>query len=410
MAGIPGWALALGALNEAPKVAGNWVNLFKNVQDLRGDSNANDALKQLEQFKTSDEVAGYQPDGYLDPATRLKINELRRSRTDELLKREASPIQSEASRISRIAAVDPTVGSPEGLRDFAERPEFWTGGTDTGAIPGAKKSGPTSAGNPYVSQAVQQFAGDAANKLNAFRATGGDRMAVAQVATNKDLAAGLDNAAQSAERFNKMDRTAAEDVAKNRLNQFIAEYPLQPTVDSWNGLVAGIRNIPGVDPAVVTSTLKDMADRNNAPVGRLAQFVKNGPNSTRSEVATNMFGEPIANTKTVSSNNPSDRELGLVGGGDGDTGTVDVSWVGPDGTAQAATIPRSELPGLKSSLQAQGVKKLSTVDGKKPSRTETLIAEPKGKKSWRDSRPVGSAAPVASSGGFTYKNGKLVPN
>jgi hypothetical protein len=55
------------------------------------------------------------------------------------------------------------------------------------------------------------------------------------------------------------------------------------------------------------------------------------------------------------------------------------------------------------------VKELNTVDGKKASRTETLVKPEKGKRSILGDRPGGAPAAKAT-GGFTYVNGKLVPN
>lgn len=126
--------------------------------------------------------------------------------------------------------------------------------------------------------------------------------------------------------------------------------------------------------------------------------VGNGPNSTIKKVPVNFLGEVIEGVSATASDNPSDRERGITGGGGGDPsgGMVAVSWVGPDGTPQSASIPRRELSTLKSSLKAQGVKELNTVDGKLASRTEVLVKPEKGKKSgWGgEQRPGG--APAAS--------------
>ena len=410
---MPGWAVGLGALMKAPEVTNDWVGLYNNINSLRDDSNASEAMQKLSQFRSSSDLAGFQPEGYMRPATRSTLEKLRREKLATLRAQEASPVQAEASRLTRIADNDPYVGGEEGRRDFAERPEFWLGARDTGVMPGAEKGEVVTAdgSNPYVASTVQQFGTGNQNILDTFRAGSGDRMALARLSQNKEVSDNFKNATAGVENLDKVDRNARTDAANNKLNTLRATYDLKRTLESRNGFVKAANLIENIDPKLVQSVIKELDDANAAPTGEvLEQFVKNGPNSTRSKVSLDWRGVPVENTRVTSSNNPSDRELGLVPAKDsGEGGQLDVSWIGPDGTAQASRIPRTQLPALKAQLQSQGIKEIDTVDGKRGSKRETLIKPAKGKKGLSLQAPAGAAAPVAK-GGFTYVNGKLVAN
>lgn len=407
---IPAWALGVGALMKTPEVASDWMGLFDKVNAIRDEGNANTALEQLRKLSTTGEAESYQPSGYLRPDTRLKLEKLRAERLDALRNQEAAPFQAAAARLNR----DPEFrNDPEALQEFARRPEFWLDAPNSGVIQGAKRGAmPATAtgANPRIAEVLQSFGGGNQNVLDAFRASSGDRMAAAHIAGNKDLASSFKDASAGVENYEKLSQADRLTEARSRAGQFIADYPLERNVESWNGLVEGLRTIPDLPQAEVNAILQDMAARNTSPVGTLNQRVSNGPNSTTSEVEMDMFGRPVSNTRITSTNNPSDRELGLTGG-EGDGGVLDVSWVGPDGkTAQSARIPRNELPALKAQLQAQGVKTIDTVDGKRPSKRETLI-KPVGKaKGIAAYAPTGGApvAPATSGGGYVYSGGKLV--
>ena len=391
---MPGWAIGLGAALKAPEVANDYMGLFKNVQAMRDEANASEELQRIQQFKTPEEARSYRTDSYLSPTSRQTLEKLRAEKLDALLKEGA------AAPLSKIQdlQMDPRFRDPESVAEISRNPAEAVFGRET-------------VSNPYVSQGIEKFQAANLSKLDRFSAAKGDRWAGAGL--GKDDANAFKDVAAAQKDYAGMDEKAAATLAENALNGIVANYPLQRTTESWNGLVEKLRKVPNLDPKLIDATLTAIAGRNQAPAGApLTQFVKNGPNSTRSTVNVDMFGEPIAATRVVSSNNPSDRELGITGGGGGDSsgGMVSVSWVGPDGTPQSASVPRGELSTLKSSLKAQGVKELNTVDGKKPSRTEILTKPEKGKRSILGDRPGGGAPAAKATGGFTYVNGKLVPN
>jgi len=406
---MPGWALAAGGLLEAPKVANNYMDLFKNVNAMRDEANASDALQSINRFRTPEEAQAFQPDGYLSPSTRQALEKFRAEKLDTLLR------QGAAAPVAQIRDLqtDPRFRDAESVAEIVKNPAEAVFGQNapaaTGFSPGATKGSTTAAGgNPYVAQGLQEFQTGNLGKLDRFRAAQGDRWAGAGL--GKEEANAFKDVATGQKDYQKMGQDSAESKAEQDLNQFIATNEMPRTIEGWNAFWDKARKIPNLPAKLLTEQQAAMQSRNQSPVGApLQQFVKNGPNSTRSEVRVDMFGEPVAATRVVSSNNPSDRELGLIPSSTGD-GMVDVSWNGPDGTPQSASIPRGELPTLKASLKAQGVKELSTVDGKKASRTETLIKPEKGKRSILGDRPGGGAPAAKAAGGFTYVNGKLVAN
>lgn len=405
MASINGFQLGLGALLKGPEIIRDW-------NSIRNDYNAREALGALGQFSSSREARDFDPAavGYLDPNTLMKINDLRADKVDSLLRREAAPVQAESTNLLNMARVDPFVGSEEGRRDFAERPEFWLRGSNTGAVTGAKGTTPESAGNPYESQALQQFARENANVLNAFRASEGDRMAGANIATDKDLAGGFHNVQQGASGYSKTEADAAARISDKNLAGYYANTPYDPRQHAtW--MEGAARTGASVDE--IQKLSKHLMDRNSGIVAEYRDVVvQQGPNTTRERVAFNAYGQPIPGQSTQSTNNPSDRELGIgIGGGGGDNARVDVSWIA-DGIANSASVRRSDLPAFKKSLEAQGVTEVSTIDGKRASRTERLIKEQKRSRRERFAPPGAAATPtpVATGGGYTYMGGKLVKN
>lgn len=347
------------------------LNALQNYNDQRA------GTEDIARFAADPASFKFDPSRYEDPTRLAKMQEYFKGQTDLLNRQAAAPVAATAASYLR----DPEFRQdPEALQEFARRPEFWLGATDTGSVPGVKKG--TSVGsNPYVSDTISQFASTAQNAATAMGAAKGNPADLAWLATNKDQAAGFDNAQQGAERINKqgnVDRTVA---ANDALNQYIANTPLDRDIESWNKFVTGARLIPGIDPQHLDAALKGIADRNRTPVKQMEMTVGNGPNSTKKLVWVDMFGDPVQGASVQSTNNPSDRELGLVGGGAGD-GMVDVSWV-VNGQANSAKVRREDLPGFKASLQAQGVTEIDTIDGpKRASRRETLIKPAKGKKAW----------------------------
>ena len=389
---IPGWALGLGTVLKAPEVANNYMDLFKNVNAMRDESNASDELQRIQQFRTTDEAAGYAPgDGYLSPASRQTLEKLRAEKLNSLLR------QGSAAPLAQIRELqnDPRFRDAESVAEITRNPAQAVFGQDapavTGYAPGDTKGTVTAAGgNPYVAQGLAEFQTGNLGKLDRFRAASGDRWAGAGL--GKEEANAFKDVATGQKDYAGMDEKGRESKAEQALNDYIATNEIPRTIEGWNAFWDKARKIPNLPAKLLTDQQSAIASRNNAPVGApLTQFVKNGQNSTRSTVSVDMFGEPIAATRAVSSNNPSDRELGITGDS-AEGGTLEVSWIGPDGTPQSAVVPRGEIATLKSSLKAQGVKEINTVDGKKASRTETLIKPEKGKRSILGDRPGGAPA------------------
>lgn len=387
--GIPGWALGLGAVLKAPEVANDYMGLFKNIQSMRDESNTGDALQRINQFKTPEEAYAYQPDGYISPTSRQALEKLRADKLDVLLR------QGAAAPLAKVRdlQMDPRFQDQASVEEINKNPTEAVFGQNVpavgGYVPGREKGNITAAPgvNPYVAQGINEYQQGMQNKLDRFRAAGGDRWAGAGM--GKEEANAFKDVATGQKDYRKMDQDSAE----QDLNQFIANNEMPRTIEGWNAFWDKARKIPNLPAKLLTEQQAAMQSRNQSPVGApLTSFVQNGPNSTRSQVSVDMFGEPIAATRTTSTNNPSDREQGLTGDG-GHGGTLDVSWIGPDGTPQSAAVPRGELATLKSSLKAQGVKEISTVDGKRASRTETLIPKEKGR---RGLTLAGGAAPAAA--------------
>lgn len=407
---MPGWAIGLGAALEAPKVANNYMDLFKSVNAMRDSSNASDEMKRLEALTTSGDAGGALTDQYYSPATRQALEKMRADKLQSLLRGEA------AGSIGKINDIrnDPRFQDPEVLREVLKDPMSAIFGQSAPAMGGyipAEKGGTPVAepgSNPYISAELQRFQTDSENRLNRFGASQGDRWAGSGL--GKEEANAFKDVATGQKDYANMDDKARESKAEQDLNQFIANNEMPQNIEGWNAFWDKARKIPNLPAKLLTEQQAAMESRNTAPVGDpLVQTIRNGPNSTTSSVRLDMFRRPLANTRVVSSNNPSDREMGLTGGESTSNGTLDVSWIGPDGTPQSASIPRSELPTLKSSLKAQGIKEVNTVDGKRTSRTEVLIKPEKGRRSILGDRPGGAPAAKAT-GGFTYVNGKLVAN
>jgi hypothetical protein len=272
-------------------------------------------------------------------------------------------------------------------------------GYTQGAAKGTVTAAPSA--NPYVAQGLTEFQSGNLSKLDRFRAAQGDRWAAAGL--GKEEANAFKDVATAQKDYAGMDEKANEGKAEQDLGKFIADNPAPATVEEWNAFWDKARKIPNLPLKLVTDQQAAMQGRNDKRiVGYKEIKIGNGPNSTVKKVPINFLGEVIEGVSVTSSNNPSDRELGITGGGESGSGSMlEVSWVGPDGTPQSAAIPRGELPTLKSSLKAQGVKEINTVDGKKASRTETLIKPEKSKRSILGDRPGGAPATKATGDSLT---------
>lgn len=423
---VNGWQIALGTLMKAPEVIRDW---YDTVNDIRNDRNTRDALGSISRFSSSREARDFDPAtvGYLTPENMVKINDLRADKTDRLLRSEAAPVQSESARLLNMARVDPFVGSEEGRRDFAERPEFWLGSRDTGSMAGGKGTTPAGPGNPYESQAIQQFARENADVLNAFRATR-DPMAAANLAVNKDLAGGFKDVSQGVENYNKERTAEGARIADRALANYYANTPYDPTkhTEFMEGAArtgAPLKDIEGLS--------QHLMERNKDRVVEYRDVkVQNGPNTTIERVGFNGYGQPVTGLSTQSVNNPSDREQGLVpgkgGGGARKQQTAVVSFPGPDGMPITREVQMGSDGTFLDRVVARAVAEakqgtpgyhvtIPQTDKQGNIKFVSYGTKPQGK-SRRDkyAPPGGSAtpAPAAASGGggYSYINGKLVKN
>lgn len=162
-------------------------------------------LKDIEAAQTVDEIKNMETPGFWETLAARKIYGTRPkdieaakvNRIDTIQRAEAAPILAEANRLKRFAAVDPYIGSDEGLKDFADRPEFWLApenGTidNTGVYAKDKKAtagafGTGSGANPYTQGILQQFATDNLNQADMYAAVDGDRRAQARLAMDGKL-------------------------------------------------------------------------------------------------------------------------------------------------------------------------------------------------------------------------------
>lgn len=251
-----------------------------------------------------------------DLPTPERFSAIRDARLGQLQAQEAAPV---AKMLSRFAAegndADPNFTGSEWIRGMATTPAL--GGTmseqdydamRTGAVPGFKKGATPLTeytANPIAAKMLQDAEQNAQTKGTVARvfdnrATPTD---LATVAMNKDLAGGVENTTQATDRQFKQGETVRGNTANNALNKFIADYPLQPTVESWNSLVEGVRRIPGIDPKTIDATLADIAKRNQRPAGKpLELYANSGNATTRGSVRADMFGNPIPETKVTATN------------------------------------------------------------------------------------------------------------
>jgi hypothetical protein len=232
----------------------------------------------------------------------LALDKFQADRIAQLQSQEAAPLLSELSKFSR----DPNYQTPEALQVLTQENPLPT----TQKINGNWQERP-GMDNPEFAKGLEAFQQGSQNILDRFKASQGDPMAVARL--DKVNAGIFDNTTQGGKRIFDQRQTTRTNAAEDKLNLLISKYPLTGSIESWNGMAEAAYAIPGIDPKTVDARLKEIAGRNEGPVGEpLKQFVTNGPNSTRSQVRLDLFGKPVANTSISSTNNPSDRELGLA--------------------------------------------------------------------------------------------------
>lgn len=160
----------------------------QGIAKFSQDSRLADELRKLREAKTLEDFATVQPANNLyDPSHIGALEKFREGRKATLEGEGAAPVVAEANRLNRMAANDPYIGSAEGLQDFAERPGFWLGQSDTGVVLGAKKGtmATESGYNPRIAETVQNFGTGNQNILDAFRVT--NNMPQARLMQNKDL-------------------------------------------------------------------------------------------------------------------------------------------------------------------------------------------------------------------------------
>lgn len=169
----------------------------------------------------------------------LRLMQFKKAREDELYGQSAAPFAAEASRLNRIAANDPYVGSAEGLADFAQRPDFWLGADGSGVVPGVKKGiSLTSSGyNPVTAGIVQNFGNQNQNILDAFRVTGD--MPQARLMQNKDLSNSYKDVTQGAENTQKVldakQKPITDALEKKNLADFLASSSMLTTPSERTG-------------------------------------------------------------------------------------------------------------------------------------------------------------------------------
>ncbi len=369
---------------------------------------------ELEKFKAD---PSYTPDPstFADPVTGIAVAEKIKSLRDFASQQAAAP---DIARINEFR-MDPRFQDPASLAEIQKNPAEAVFGQDVPAMSGfsvaAKgKPGVTApTANKYTSEALQNYASEVGNTLDAFRASQGDPEAIARLAQNKDLAISFKDTSMGAENYGKM-RTA-EDARTQQANAAKAVARLDaatygdantsPSMAVRRAIAEESKNY--TDPGALALLEKFGKDVDqqwaNQEYKRTERTIGTGGATKKIVEITDPLGK-FVKTEEVASHPR------VASGGDIDPTKqlLSVSWIGADGTPQAARVERGDLPTLKASLEAQGVKEIETVDGKRASRTETLIKPAKSKASILGPRPGGT--PTKPAGGYTYVNGKMVPN
>lgn len=184
---MPGWALGLGAALKGPEVISDYMGLFKNIQAMRDESNASDAMDTLAQFQTSADVSRYKPSGYMSAATKATLAKLQEDQLKKLQGQESIPIIDRFSRNNGEMMGDSGVQSilPSTVVSQSEMQ------------------------NPAVRTGVDDFIAKKRNIMDLFSTSGGDRMAGARIAAqSKDLSTGFKSISEGQKDYAGMDEKA----------------------------------------------------------------------------------------------------------------------------------------------------------------------------------------------------------
>lgn len=270
------------------------------------------------------------------------------------------------------------------------------------------------ANNPVAAKAITDFMTQGGAERDALLAAQGDKSAQARIASrSKDPSVGFKDVSMGVENYDKMQTGADSKTQQANAAKDVAELDTGTYGDATTGPSMAVRRAilerskKYTDPgalALLEKFAKDVdAQWTNQEYGRTTRTLGTG-NATKKIVE---ITDPLG--KFVKTEEVANHPRAAAGGGDTSGSMVDVSWIGADGTPQGSRIPQSELPALKSSLETKGITEISTMNRKGQSKTETLIKPAKGKGSILGPRP-GSAPAAKPTGGYTYVNGKMVPN
>lgn len=369
---------------------------------------------ELNKFKAD---PSYTPDpaSFADPRVGFAVAEKVQSLRDFASQQAAAP---DIARINELRT-DPSFQDAASLAEIQKNPAEAVFGQDVPAMSGfsvaAKgKPGVTApTANKYTSEALQNYATEVGGTLDAFRASQGDPEAIARISQNKDRSISFKDTSMGAENYDKLRVNADARTQQANAAKAVARLDAATYGDANTSPSMAVRRAIAeeskkyTDPGALALLEKFAKDADQQwsgqEYGRKERTIGTGNATKKIVEITDPLGK-FVKTEEVA-NHPR-----AASGGDNDPTKqlLSVSWIGPDGTPQAARVERGDLPTLKASLEAQGIKEIETVDGKRASRTETLIKPAKGKASILGPRPGGT--PTKPTGGYTYVNGKMVPN
>lgn len=299
----------------------------KGLADASQDSRVANVNNQFITAPDSQSLAAVPlPDNIYSPSHIAELQNLREKRLGFLQQVEAAPVSKMLNQFRADGNdADPNFSGAEWLKGMATTypvngqtmsPEGYDAAM-SGAVPAAKTGQlPISAlaANPVTAKLLQDAATAAQDKGTMGRvfADGYNAkpMDLASIAMNKEQSVGFKDTGQALEQLAKRADKGAEDNADNTLNATVAAYPLnRGPLDGpggWNGLADALRKIPNIKPATVDATLKELAAKNtNAPAGIPMHLHSQSRDATTDgNVQTNMFGAPISETKTTTTNHP----------------------------------------------------------------------------------------------------------
>lgn len=402
-------------------------HIANKVQDSRlfDAKNALEKANTLEDFRAVAEPTDIYNQSHLEALKKFKQEQLGR-----VYKQEAAPIEQALSQFSASGldadpdrtGVDVTRGNLAipGINAMMSGNEY--DAMKSGVIPANKKGAdPLSAfaANPITADLIQKAEQAAQEKGTLARIARDGQFAspldLATIAMNKDRAGSLDNVIQGLERFSNIDKrsfdqgnTIADRGADATLAKFVAEFPLEQNTESWNKFVNGMYSIPNVDVKKVDELVKSTATRNKSVVGEPIKLYANSGNATASgNVAVDMFGNPIPETKVTVASHPSQS-----GGGSGGADLeyqVTLAETGPDGTpimsvkdiripADAAAV-RTAMLNIKGNVKGKQAYMIPSYGSKadkllKISKATALTDPKKGATSFSDLRTGNTTAPT----------------